>query len=151
SVLADLSDHDAKLVYADWLEEHGDRRGPVLRKVVTAHRTGKKLPAVKAAPKPWCGLVGITLLLKLRDTVLAQKTDRILAAGRPAISFRHPRAPERSLPVGASKSGGRPDMPATAEWPKDNGVPFTFLHQFNLAELRASPVARELPAAGLLS
>ena len=38
NVLADLSDHDAKLVYADWLEERDDRRGPLLRKFVTAYQ-----------------------------------------------------------------------------------------------------------------
>ena len=41
NVLADLSDHDAKLVYADWLEERDDPRGELLRKFVTAHRAGK--------------------------------------------------------------------------------------------------------------
>jgi uncharacterized protein (TIGR02996 family) len=151
TVLADLSDHDAKLVYADWLEERDDPRGPLLRKCVAAHRAGKKLPAVKAALKPWLDLIGLTLLAKLRDSALGPRADRILAAVRPAITFRNPRAPERSLPVGASKFGGRPDMPAGTKWPEDDGEPLTFLLQLNLAELRVSPVARELPEAGLLS
>src|SRR5262249_51631543 len=119
NVLADLSDHDAKLVYADWLEEHHDPRGPLLRDVVAAWRTGKKLPALKAAAKAWRDLVGITLMEKLRDSALAPRADRVLAAVRPGITFRNPRAAERSLPVGASKSGGRPDMPAAAKWPED--------------------------------
>jgi uncharacterized protein (TIGR02996 family) len=156
TVLADLSDHDAKLVYADWLEEHDDRRGPLLRSFVTAYRAGKKLPAVKSAPQPWRNLVGLTLMAKFRDTALAPRADRVLAAVRPAISFWSQRARRsadqpRSVPVGASKSGGRPDLPAGARWPEFEEEPLTFLVQFNLADLRISPVSRELPPAGLLS
>src|SRR5215475_9549945 len=94
NVLADLSDHDAKLVYADWLEEHDDKRGPLLRKFVTAHRTGKKLPA--------------------------PKTDALLAIVQPALTLDYVKAPEKSLAVGRSKFGGQPDLPASAEWPEDN-------------------------------
>src|ERR1700744_4029910 len=75
NVLTDLSDDHAKLVYADWLEERDDPRGPLLRKFVNAYRAGKKLPSVKSAPKPWCDLVGLTLIAKLRTTVLAPETD----------------------------------------------------------------------------
>jgi uncharacterized protein (TIGR02996 family) len=151
NVLADLSDHDAKLVYADWLEDRDDTRGPLLRKFVTAYRAGEKLPALKSAPKPWCDLVGLALIAKLRNTDLAPKTDQLLALARPSVTYRTAKAAERTLPVGASKFGGRPDMPADTEWPKFEDSPLSFLGQFNLAELRASPIARELPAAGLLS
>jgi uncharacterized protein (TIGR02996 family) len=151
NVLDDLSDDNAKLVYADWLEERDDPRGPLLRKFVAAFRAGKKLPPVKSAPKPWRDVVGLTLMSKLRDTDLAPKADAVLAAVRPAITFGFAKAAEGSIPVGASKYGGRPDMPAKAKWPEDYGEPLSFLAQFNLADLQASPVARELPAAGLLS
>lgn len=151
NVLADLSDHDAKLVYADWLEEHNDKRGPLLRKFVNAYRAGKKLPSVKSAPQPWRDLVGITLMLKVRGTALAPQVDNLLALARPAISYKATFAAENTLPVGASRFGGRPDLPAGNAWPTDNGMPLAFLMQFNLADLRASPVARELPTAGLLS
>ncbi len=43
-VVADLRDDTAKLVYADWLEERDDPRGPFLRAVVTAARAKKPLP-----------------------------------------------------------------------------------------------------------
>jgi uncharacterized protein (TIGR02996 family) len=151
NVLADLSDHNAKLVYADWLEEHNDKRGPLLREFITAYRAGKKLPAVKSAPQPWRDLVGITLMLKVRGTALAPRVNELLALARPAISYKATFAAENTLPVGTSRFGGRPDLPTGNVWPTDNGVPLVFLMQFNLADLRVSPVARELPAAGLLS
>jgi uncharacterized protein (TIGR02996 family) len=151
NVLVDLSDHDAKLVYADWLEEREDRRGPLLRNFITAYRAGKRLPAVKSAPKSWCALVGLPLMAKLRATALAPLANTILALAQPAITLGYERAPEHVLAVGSSKFGGRPDLPAGAKWPEYEDEPLTFLAQFNLADLRASPVARELPAAGLLS
>jgi uncharacterized protein (TIGR02996 family) len=151
NVLTDLSDHDAKLVYADWLEERDDKRGPLLRNFVTAFRAGKKLPPIKAAPELWCKLIGLTLMEKMRGTTLESLADTVLALVWPSIQIRYARAPERTFPVGTSKFGGRPDLPAAAQWPEYEGEPLTFLAQFNLAELHKSPVARPLPATGLLS
>ncbi len=107
SVLADLSDDTAKLVYADWLEDRDDPRGPLLRTFVTAFRAGKKLPPVNSAPKPWRDLVGITLMTSLHGTALAAHVDRLLALAKPALTIRVTRADEQSLPLGASKFGGR--------------------------------------------
>lgn len=156
NVIADLSDHDAKLVYADWLEEHGDKRGPLLREFITAHREGKKLPPMKTAPEPWRNLLGVTLIEKLNTHELAAQTDKLLTLAKPSIEYKTPKAAEKTLKVGASKFGGRPDLPPDLDWPTHDGdgVSFhglAFLGQFNLAELRASPVARELPATGVLS
>jgi uncharacterized protein (TIGR02996 family) len=151
NVLADLSDHDAKLVYADWLEERGDKRGPLLRDFVTAYRARKKWPALKPAPPVWRELVGLTLMAQFRGTPLESHTDRLLARARPALACASDEAPEKALAVGASKYGGRPDLPPAAKWPRLRGAPLAFLGQFNLAELHASPVARELPGAGILS
>lgn len=151
NVLADLSDHDAKLVYADWLEEHGDKRGPLLRTFITAHRAGKKPPKVTDAPKPWQSLLGFPIFARARDTVLEDMLGDVFAVARPAIEYRTRKEAERGIPVGASKFGGRPDLPAGAKWPRFDDRPLSFLGQINLAELAASPVARKLPAAGLLS
>ncbi len=150
-VLADLSDHNAKLVYADWLEEHDDKRGPFLRKFVTAHRDWKALPALKGVPKAWRDLVGLSLIVETQNSPLVMSEAQILALARPAIEFNSARAAEKSIPVGASKLGGGPDLPPDAEWPCLWDIPLAFLGQFNLAELAVSPVARDLPATGLLS
>jgi uncharacterized protein (TIGR02996 family) len=151
NVVADLSDDTAKLVYADWLDDRDDKRGPLLREFVTAYRAGKKLPATKAAPRSWADLVGITLVSKLRGTLLEPKTDRFLALAKPALSVRATRAADKTLPVGDSKFGGRPDLPPGAKWPRYEGLPLAFVAQFDLGELHTSLVVHELPASGLLS
>ena len=55
------------------------------------------------------------------------------------------------LPVGASRLGGLPDLPAATEWPTGENRPLSFLAQLNLAELAAHPAAAALPTAGWLS
>jgi uncharacterized protein (TIGR02996 family) len=151
-VIANLADHDAKLVYADWLEERGDKRGPLLRKFVQAHRAGKKkLPQPKPDQQVWANLIGLTIMARFRSPEHAVKADVLLAFVRPAVTFRHASERERNIPVGASKFGGCPDLPPKTKWPVVGGKLGAFLVQFNLAELHASPAARELPTTGLLS
>jgi uncharacterized protein (TIGR02996 family) len=151
NVLTDLSDHDAKLVYADWLEDRDDPRGPLLRKFITAYRAGKELPDVTSAPEPWRDVIGLTLVRRLRDTDLAPHSDALLALARPSVAYNAVKTAEESLPVGGSKFGGRPDLPGNLDWPEYEGEPLSFFGQFNLDELQTSPIARELPPAGVLS
>jgi uncharacterized protein (TIGR02996 family) len=115
TVLADLSDHNAKLVYADWLEDRDDPRGPLLRKFVLAQRDRTKLPALTGAPKAWRDLLGLTLTVELQNSPLATREAQILALARPAIEFNSVKSPERSLAVGASKLGGGADLPPDVE------------------------------------
>jgi uncharacterized protein (TIGR02996 family) len=150
NVLSDLSDHDAKLVYADWLEEHDDPRGPLLRNFVTAHRAGKKLPALKSAPQSWCDLVGLTLIEKAQEW-LAPHTDTFLRLARPALRLEMIPNPDEGLPIGGSKLAGLPDMPANAEWPECERGTLDFMAQINLADVASSVVCRELPREGILS
>jgi uncharacterized protein YwqG len=56
-----------------------------------------------------------------------------------------------AIPVGASKIGGRPDLPPGTPWPARNEVRLAFLGQINLGELGGFPAARLLPESGLLS
>ena len=94
NVIANLTDDHAKLVYADWLEDHDDKRGPLLREFITAYRYGKKLPAVKSAPKPWRDLVGMTLLAKIaRKRSRSIQRNFFASRGQPSPSSpgRHPR------------------------------------------------------------
>src|SRR5438067_2599438 len=151
TVVANPADDTAKLVYADWLEEHDDPRGPFLRQCVAAFLAGKKLPDAKSVPKPWYDLVGLALLRKIRIAEMTAHADKILRLARPAIVVKSRRAAEAKLPLGASRFGGGPDLPPDAGWPTLGEDPLAFLAQFNLAELSASLVCRELPASGLLS
>jgi uncharacterized protein (TIGR02996 family) len=151
TVVANLSDDTAKLVYADWLEEHDDPRGKLLRECVTAFRAGKKLPAISRAPKPWRDLVGLKLMSRLRKAKLTARANTLLRLGRPALTFKSARAKEAALNVGASKLGGRPDMLPEVKWPIFQTEPLAFLGQFNFSDLAASLVSRELPDSGVLS
>jgi uncharacterized protein (TIGR02996 family) len=151
NVIADYSDHDAKLIYADWLEERDDDRGPLLRNFLAAYRAGKKLPPLDLLLGDWPDLVGLKLMALLHESPLAKKADEVLAFARPTVVHGFSRTAEKFLPVGTSRYGGRPDLPPKTAWPVDRGDPLTFIAQFNLAEIHASPAARELPAAGLLS
>ncbi|MBA4186396.1 MAG: hypothetical protein C0467_00105 [Planctomycetaceae bacterium] len=151
TVVGNLADDTAKLVYADWLEEHDDPRGKLLRDSVTAFRAGKKLPPLKVAPKPWCELVGIPLLNKIQLSELTAQADKILALARPALTCKSTRTADAKIPVGASKLSGLPDLPPKAAWPVFQGEPLHFLAQFNLAELSKSLACRELPNTGLIS
>ncbi len=148
-VIANLADHDAKLGYADWLEERDDPRGPLLRDFVQAFRAKKKLPNTEGAPEAWHNLVGLKLMELIATEGLTHKAEQVLALALPALEYEK-LGPGR-VALGASRIGGRPDLPADAEWPTYNNKPLGFLAQINFAQLRASPVARDLPAGGVIS
>lgn len=56
--------------------------------------------------------------------------------------------PDITIPIGASKVGGNPDLPNNMQWPKWKDYEMTFIAQINLAEC---PVSIPLPKSGLLS
>lgn len=67
---------------------------------------------------------------------------------------------ENSVPIGGSKIGGRPDLPADFVWPYYEGEdyqqvvvnrPLSFLTQINLAETTSCDVDQCLPKTGILS
>jgi uncharacterized protein (TIGR02996 family) len=152
AVLANLTDDLPKLVYADWLEERDDPRGVFLREFVHAARSGEKLPTPKRMSKAWLDLIGCRAVAEVRRCELQLAPDTFLRDARPALTFTSRKAKDASLPVGASKFGGDPDVPPKFRWPRyEYGGPLAFLAQFNLAELSVSPVCRELPPAGALS
>jgi uncharacterized protein YwqG len=57
---------------------------------------------------------------------------------------------EDDNPIGASKMGGRPDVPADFEWPQEYNVSMTFIVQFNLQETAPFDQFGELPSRGFL-
>jgi uncharacterized protein YwqG len=80
-----------------------------------------------------------------------QKEIRKLA--RPAILLRTVKGSEAKIPIGATKIGGKPDLPTTTEWPAfTDGRPLAFLAQIDLSALaKLKAPLKGLPAIGLLS
>ena len=150
-VLSDLSDETAKLVYADWLEDRDDPRGPFLRAFVAAARAGGELP-VGEFPRPWLDLVGATLTRLARTHGFADRTGELLEVAQPTIRITPSVEPDDGPALARSRYGGPPDLPPEVEWPLwTNGKPLSFLGQIDLTDLAGSVVARDLPPTGLLS
>lgn len=95
------------------------------------------------------------------DDVVAAVLARML----PSIRLLSQPPTTTELPVGASRIGGRPDLPAGTDWPRradaageaaeewepDLNAPLQFILQVNLAEAAPFDVGNALPHTGLLS
>ncbi len=57
---------------------------------------------------------------------------------------------DSTLPVGASKIGGVPDLPATTMWPEWNGIPQSFIAQIRFDDVHAFDTQNLLPSDGML-
>src|SRR5262245_51387230 len=57
---------------------------------------------------------------------------------------------ENEIPLGQSKMGGNPDLPADFVWPMFGNLPLTFMAQFRLSDLAAFDIDHELPQNGIL-
>lgn len=82
---------------------------------------------------------------------LSDHKDLILNNSKPGIHIqREYVAYEDTLPIGASKMGGNPDLPANFEWKKYEGAPLTFLFQIRLSDVAPYDVEHVLPKTGWL-
>jgi len=59
----------------------------------------------------------------IQEVGLGHLEDNIMAAGRPSLRFHLYPTDEDAVPVGATKFGGRPDLPPGVEWPVWQGYP----------------------------
>jgi hypothetical protein len=75
----------------------------------------------------------------------AEVSERAL----PAVRLRSCMAPSR-IPLGASRFGGRPDLPKGHRWPQYEGAPMGFLAQLRCEELAAALPDSDIPTTGLL-
>jgi len=151
AVVASPADDVTKLVYADWLEEHGDPRGPFLRRFVHAVQGGQELPGGDSIDSAWQELAGLSLLRRLREGGLTADRDAVMALALPTLTFQAEPAAEEDIAVGVTKFGGRPDLPAGTLWPRCDRGPLEFLVQLDMAEFQDTCVGRSLPPGGLLS
>jgi uncharacterized protein (TIGR02996 family) len=166
AVVANLADDAPKLVYADWLEEHGDDgRARFLRAYVEAARTMSpaEFPRAKGLPEEWLELIGFRLLELIAVEGAPKLKGPVLRLARPALRLKKGAAGGK-VAVGASKIGGQPDLPPGFRWPAGGDCHATynddtggtdrlagFLAQINFAEIAHTQAARDVPAEGLLS
>ncbi len=91
---------------------------------------------------------------ELRDILLqhglARVADALLDLSLPAVGILIHRVEESIIPIGSSKVGGCPDLPAGVDWPAWH-EPMAFIGQFNLAEVAPNEQSDVLPRHGLLS
>ena len=91
---------------------------------------------------------------EIREALRAAGLERLADVAErltlPAIRIEPTMVEEDTIPVGASKLGGRPDLLPDFVWPEWKGVGLTFLAQFQLSELVAYDVERLLPSEGML-
>ena len=78
---------------------------------------------------------------------------KLYSVSKKAVLLRTARCAEKNIPVGASKIGGNPDLPASTDWPThSSGKPLAFLAQFDLRELTQVGLPfKSLPTQGMLS
>ena len=96
---------------------------------------------------------------ELHGTIAAALSEAFPAADRaavaavlsPAVRLGAARVDESELALGASKLGGRPDLPEGVAWPEHGGVAMTFVAQLRLAEVAGLGVCPPLPSSGILA
>lgn len=175
AVVANLADDSLKLVYADWLEDRGDRRCEFLRSLVSAARTMREhdFPSADGLDDEWLDLIGYRLLQRVVQSThpKLQLKELVLRLARPALRIMAAagsrfRGVDGSA-LGASKRGGLPDVPPDFVWPRAEDCPADFashdnedpsrhrlagfVGQINLAEIAHTCAARALPKSGWLS
>ena len=74
--------------------------------------------------------------------------NELIHQSKEAVRMISVSARDETLPLGASKLGGSPDLPPDLAWPEWKTKALSFVAQVNLAEV---PEAHMLPSSGLLS
>jgi uncharacterized protein (TIGR02996 family) len=154
AIAADLRDDTPKLVYADWLEEHDDPRSAFVRKLVEiSHSAAKnsKWPSARGHPRAWVNMIGYHLLRAIHENEFVTVKDAILHLAQPTVTIETKHTKENAIPLGGSKFGGHPDLPAQVEWPRCQLGPLGFLCQIALPDLHDMQISRSLPKDGTLS
>ena len=90
------------------------------------------------------------LLALLATPGLGRYSSALRALAAPSTRIYIEQADDSSLLPGASKMGGRPDLPPNIDWPAWH-IPLAFIAQFNLSEVAPFDTEHALPSNGLLS
>lgn len=91
-----------------------------------------------------------TLREAIQKFKLQRLEEKLISLAKPAIAMVTTAVDELDLPLGSSKLGGLPDVPAGFSWPYRGAKPLTFIGQFRMSELALHASARLLPPHGIL-
>jgi len=89
-------------------------------------------------------------ILSLLRTKLPRVSGEIERLMRSSIRLKTRPVDETTLPLGASRIGGAPDLPPEIEWPEWKGKPLSFIAQIHLADIAALDREQLLPHTGVL-
>ena len=87
---------------------------------------------------------------RLEKVGLAQYNDTLIPLLKSGIGIVTHTVDETTIPIGGSKFGGSPDLPANVEWPELYGYPLDFIAQINLSNVAPFDVGHPLPSSGIL-
>jgi uncharacterized protein YwqG len=77
--------------------------------------------------------------------------DVIHLLALPSLRLTATPTPDTTIPAGASRLGGLPDLPPGQAWPAMKGAPMSFVGQIRAQDAHTLDGGAALPAAGLLS
>lgn len=132
--------------------ELGRRLGAKLRAWGWSPRPDKPRPLPPPTEPDHPPLVTLAdLSAAIEEAGFAAVSERILERAIPVFHIVS-EGPLAEAPVGATRLGGDPDLPATESWPRDEaGLLGSFIGQIDLAALADDIGPTELPPSGLLS
>lgn len=90
------------------------------------------------------------VLTAIRNTVLLPHAEQLSELVRPSVRIRAKHADVDALPLGASRFGGVPDLPADVAWPTGHGKALSFLAQIRLIDVARLPESADLHRYGWL-
>jgi uncharacterized protein YwqG len=91
-----------------------------------------------------------SIAVAMQQSGLGRLTSVVDQLTLPSIRISTNPSFETAIPLGESKFGGLPDLPATVAWPEMNGTPMEFIAQIQFADVQEFDAAHALPAQGLL-
>lgn len=153
-------DLDCLRQYRSWVGNHFENKNKFLSEYIPAVESrAAELPDSSALSKPWRDILGVTIQEELRSDdyyveegeSLLDLQDVIYLWARPSLLIRTTPAADEIFAVGATKFGGKPDLPVDFEWPEYKGNAVGFRGQININDLKTTLIADKLPPGGLLS
>lgn len=87
----------------------------------------------------------------IETSPLSEKADEVMDLVRPALRLRARQVDLETLPPGASRMGGLPDLPPELPWPENRGRPMEFLAQVDLSAAASVFLPSEMPETGWLT